>query len=310
MKQDARKKGLLLAAGGATLWGINGTFADMIFSRLNAPVEWVVGTRLLLAGVLILLYAGLVLKQNVFAIFMKAKDLVSLLLFSSIGMVSCQYLFFLSIGTNGAGLATILQFTSPIFIYVYLVLRKEKQVYPRELLYIAFAFVGVFLIVTKGNLGQLEVSGNGLLIGVGSALGVAFYTLQPRYILKKYGSPLVVGWGMFLGGCVFQFVQPIWQPGFTVDVKVVGYMAFIIVVGTAIAFSAFLASLNYLEPSLSNILAAIEPLVANVLTAIVLQQRWTIIQIVGIVTVLISVILFANYGEKIKRLTTTANVID
>ena len=140
MKLDAREKGLLLAAGGATLWGINGTFADVIFSQLNAPVEWVVGTRLLLAGILILLYAALVLKQNVFAILMKAKDLVSLLLFSSIGMVSCQYLFFLSIGTNGAGLATILQFTSPIFIYVYLVLRKEKQVYPRELLYICLLY--------------------------------------------------------------------------------------------------------------------------------------------------------------------------
>lgn len=298
-----RTKGIMLAATGASLWGINGAFADVVFSQFNAPVEWVVGTRLLMAGFLILLYAKFILKKDVFSILRSKKDILTLCLFGLVGMIGCQYLFFLSIGTNGAGLATILQFTSPIFIYFYLVLRKEKNVYIQEVLYIVLTFVGVFLIVTRANFGQLDVSTSGLLIGIGSAIGVAFYTLQPRRILKEYGAPIVVGWGMLIGGGAFQFVHPIWRPGFDVDFKVILYMAFIIVVGTAVAFSCYLGSVNYIEASLSNIIAALEPLLANILTPLLLGQSWTIIQVIGIAIVLISVILFANYGEKVRKKT-------
>lgn len=294
-------KGISYAAIGATLWGINGAFADVIFSQFNAPVTWIVGTRLLISGILILLYAKLFLKKDVFAIVKEKKSLIKLVLFSLIGMVSCQYLFFLSIEINGAGLATILQFTSPIFIYIYLVMKREKSVYMQEVFYIAVAIIGVVLIVTKGEIGQLEVSTLGLIVGIGSALGVAFYTLQPRNLLKEFGSPIVVGWGMFLGGIAFQFVQPIWRPGFEVNTQVVLYMAFIIVVGTALAFTLFLSSVNYIDASLSNILAAMEPLVANSLTVIVLKQSWTFVQFIGMAAVIIGIILFANYSNKVEK---------
>lgn len=310
MANSLRKKGMLLAALGATLWGVNGTFADIVFSQLNAPVEWVVGTRLSMAGLLILLYSRFILKEAIFSIFKQKSSLVQLLLFSLIGMVSCQYLFFLSIGINGAGLATILQFVSPIIIYLYLVMRREKVVYPREILYILMSVVGIILVVTKGNFAQLDVSVSGLLVGLGSAIGVAFYTLQPRQLLKEFGSPIVVGWGMLIGGGFFQFIHPIWRPGFEVDGKVVLYMAFIVIIGTALAFTLFLASINYIEPSLSNILAALEPLVANILTVLLLKQEWSFVQVTGIFIVLVSVILFANYGEKLKRLSVTMHTID
>lgn len=87
-------------------------------------------------------------------------------------------------------------------------------------------------------------------------------------------------------------------------------MAFIVIIGTALAFTLFLASINYIEPSLTNILAALEPLVANVLTVFLLKQQWSLSQVIGILTVLVSVILFANYGEKIKQLSVTMNLID
>lgn len=298
MERKGHVKGVLFAGLGATLWGINGAFADIVFSAYQAPVEWVVGTRLLLAGVVILIYVHCGLKQNIFNIFKSRESIIKLCLFSLIGMIGCQYLFFLSIGTNGAGLATILQFTSPIFIYLYLVLKKEKSVQPKELMYIAFTIIGVLLIVTKGKWSMLAVSGIGLMIGLGAAIGVAFYTLQPRQLLKEYGATIVTGWGMLIGGIVFQLIHPIWQPGFEVDVKALCYMGFIIVVGTACAFSFYLASINYIDASLANIIAAMEPLVANVLTVVLLGQTWTLIQLIGMAIVISSVVLFANYSEK------------
>lgn len=310
MRLGTRSKGMLLAGVGATLWGINGSFADIVFSQLNAPVEWVVGTRLSMAGLLILLYSRLFLKQNIIEILKDTHSLIHLLLFSLIGMVSCQYLFFLSIGSNGAGLATILQFVSPILIYLYLVIRREKKVHAKELLYIILTFIGIFLVITQGKLGHLDISPRGLLIGLGSAIGVAFYTLQPRRLLKRFGAPIVVGWGMLFGGVFFQFIHPIWRPGFEINLTVILYMAFIVIIGTALAFTLFLASINYIEPSLSNILAALEPLVANILTVLLLKEAWSLVQAMGILLVLVAVSLFANYGEKMKQISVTMNTID
>ncbi|MDR2277686.1 MAG: DMT family transporter [Vagococcus sp.] len=309
MTLNKRSQGIALAAAGASFWGINGAFADVVFSKFGAPVEWVVGTRLLMAGLLILLYAKFVKKQAILAIFKSKTDTLRLIIFGIVGMIGGQYLFFLSIEINGAGLATVLQFTSPIVIYLYLVFKKEKMVYFKEIIYILLTFLGVFLIVTKGNLGQLDVSKNGLLIGIASAVGVAFYTLQPRTLLKEYGAPLSVGWGMLIGGSTFQLVHPIWQPGFEVNSKVILYMSFIIVVGTALAFSCYLASVNYIEASLTNIIAATEPLVANILTPLLLGQSWTTVQLLGIAIVIASVVLFANYGEKRNRLQNQATAL-
>ncbi|MGO4929463.1 hypothetical protein ACTQ45_05865 [Fundicoccus sp. Sow4_D5] len=49
---------------------------------------------------------------------------------------------------------------------------------------------------------------------------------------------------------------------------------------------------------------------ANVLTVFLLKQQLSLSQVIGILTVLVSVILFANYGEKIKQLSVTMNLID
>lgn len=292
-----RQKGILLAALGAICWGINGAFVDLVFSRYEAPVTWVVGCRLLFAGICILIYANVVRHDNIFLIFKERRDAISLIIFAMTGMLISQFTFFLSISYNGAGLATILQFTSPIFIYLLLVLRREKSLHWREILYIALAIMGIAVIVTNGQFSQLAVSGVGFVIGIISAIGVVFYTLQPRRILKKYDTPVVVGWGMVLAGILVQCIHPFWRPGFPVTGQILLYLAFIILVGTALSFSLFLGSLNHIEASLANILASIEPLVANILAPLLLGIGWTRPQLLGSAVVLLAVVLFANQSQ-------------
>ena len=203
-------KGILLAAGGGSLWGISGILAQLLFAVYTVSSEWLVSTRLLMAGILILFYSRAVKREDIFGIFRESGDVIRLLLFAVFGMVSCQYLFFKAIEVSSASLAAILQFTAPIFVYLYMLIKKEKRFNPAEGGLVLATFAGVLLIVTKGEFSRIAVSPLGLVLGIGSAIGVAFYTLQPRLILKKYGSSVVVGWGMFIGGVLFQFIHPFW----------------------------------------------------------------------------------------------------
>src|SRR5690606_17438110 len=109
--------------------------------------EWLVSTRLLSAGILILIYSRMVKKDNIFAIIRNSKDLIQLVLFSIFGMVGVQYLFFKAIEVSSASVATILQFTAPLFVYFYMLLRGEKHLKVQELFLVFTTFFGVLLIV-------------------------------------------------------------------------------------------------------------------------------------------------------------------
>ncbi|ALV21473.1 DMT family transporter [Carnobacterium antarcticum] len=294
---DTKLKGILLAAFGGSMWGLSGVVAQVLFNRYSASTEWLVSTRLLSAGILILLYSSMVKKDNIFAIIRNSKDLIQLALFSIFGMVGVQYLFFKTIEVSSASVATILQFTAPLFVYFYMLLRGEKHLKVQELFLVFTTFFGVLLIVTSGNFTQMSVSPLGFLLGIGSAIAVVFYTLQPRNLLTKYGPPMIVGWGMLIGGILFQFIHPFWQPGFKMTGQSYLLLAVIVLFGTAFSFISYLASLNYIEASLASIMTALEPLLAAVFSVFVFKQIFGLYEIMGIIIVLVSVLILSNLGN-------------
>lgn len=297
---NQKLKGILLSGLGGSLWGVSGIFAQLLFSDYQASSEWLVSTRLTMAGLLILTYSSILRKDPIFSIFKNKKHVLQLLLFSLVGMVGVQYLFFKAIEVSSASLATILQFTAPIFVYLYTLISREKKLYATEFALVLATFFGVLLIVTNGQFSKMSVSLIGFTVGIWSAVAVAFYSIQPRKILAVYGSPMIVGWGMLIGGLVFQFIQPFWQPSFSLTTHSVLLLTLIIVFGTAVAFIAYLASLSYIDPSLASIMTSLEPLLAAVLSVVVFKQQFGVFELIGIAVVLVSVLLLSRYKPKNK----------
>lgn len=291
-------KGILLAAFGGSMWGISGIFAQSLFIQYAVSSEWLVGTRLLFSGILILSYSRLVQKENIMLPFTKWKTTRKLLVFSLFGMIGVQYLFYKGIELSNASTATILQFSAPIFVYAYTVIAGEKKATIKEIILVFLTFFGVLLIVTNGDIGQMSVSPLGLVIGIGSALAVAFYSIQPRSLLADFGSSVIVGWGMIFGGVLFQFIHPVWEPGFQVTLYSVFLLLLIIVFGTSLSFIAYFASLQYISPSLASIMTALEPLLAAVLSVVVFNQIFGIFEKLGITIVLFAVLILATAKEE------------
>lgn len=85
---------------------------------------------------------------------------------------------------------------------------------------------GTFLIITKIFMQYLFLSW--------PCFGVLFqtlpqpFTLQPRHLLAKYGSAVVVGWGMLMGGVAFSFIHQPWN--FTGEWSLASIFAVIFVV--------------------------------------------------------------------------------
>lgn len=298
MKSQPRIKGILLVIIGSMLWGISGTVAQYLFQQKGFSAEWLVVTRLLASGIILLIYTFVKGNQNIFGIWRSKHNVISLILFSILGMLGSQYTYFAAIKYGNAATATILQYLSPVIITCYLAIRTKKFPTLQENLAIILAMLGTFFIITKGNIHSLSISKLALFWGINSAIAASIYTLQPRSLLKKWDSTLIVGWGMLIGGIAFSFIHQPWDfTGQWTNLSILAVI-FVVLFGTLIAFYCYLESLKYIQPTESSVLSSAEPLSAALLSVVWLHVPLGMWQWLGTVCIIITIIILSRSKNK------------
>lgn len=298
MKLQPRIKGIMLVIIGAMLWGVSGTVAQYLFQKRGFSPEWLVVIRLLASGLILLLLAFIKGKKDIWTIWSSKNSIFNLILFSIIGMVGVQYTYFAAIKYGNAATATILQYLSPVLVTCYLAIRTKKIPNLKEITAVILAMSGTFFIITKGNIHGISISKLALFWGISSAFAAAFYTLQPRYLLAKWGSAVVVGWGMLIGGIAFSFIHQPWN--FTGQWSITSIFAviFVVLFGTLIAFYCYLESLNYVQPTEASVLSSVEPLSAAFLSVIWLHVPLGIPQWLGTACIIFTVVILSCTKNK------------
>lgn len=291
-------KGFLPAIVAATLWGVSGTFGQFLFQERDINVEWLITVRMLVSGCCLLLVAYFVEKADLFSILKNKKDTIQLLLFSITGMLAVQYTYFAAIKHSNAATATVLQFAGPILIAIYLAIKHRRFPKPLELVAIALAMVGTFLLVTHGNIHTLAISRPALLFGLASAVALATYTLIPVGLLAKYKSSMVIGWGMFIGGIVFSFVRAPWNVTGYWDTQSYAFTALIIVFGTLIPFYLYLTAVKDIGGQKTSLLASAEPLSATLLAVYWLGVPFLAVDWIGSPCIISTVFLLSVSDTK------------
>jgi len=301
MNFNLRTKGIILVIIGATLWGVSGTVAQFLFQEKGFSAEWLVVIRLLVSGIILLLYAFTKGNHNIWKIWETKHNCWSLIIFSIIGMVGVQYTYFAAIKYGNAPTATILQYLSAVIIACYLIVFNKKIPNSQEISAIILAVLGTFLIITKGNIHTLSISKLALFWGISSAFTAAFYTLQPRYLLAKYGSTIVVGWGMLIGGVAFSFIHQPWNFTGKWSISSMFAVIFVVLFGTLIAFCCYLESLKYIQPTETSVLSCVEPLSAAILSIYWLHVPFGLPQWSGTVCIIVTIIILSRIKNKENR---------
>lgn len=290
-----RRKGLFLIIIGAIFWGVGGTVAKKLFQQYAIDVNWLVTTRLLIAG-LLLLAVQFFRKDHsqILGIWKNRRTALQLIIFALVGMLGVQYTYMASIKHGNAAVATLLQYLAPVIIIVYLILSKQSVLTRKDLLTVSLALVGCFFLLTNGSFSQLSVPPLAIVWGILSGLALAFYTLYAVSLLKQYDSLVIVGWAMIIGGFALSFIHPPWQMDFKrLTLEAYLYLVFIIIFGTMIAFWFYIESLQSLTPKESSLLGSIEPLAAVLTTVFWLKESFGIFQWLGTTCIVIMILLLA-----------------
>ena len=291
MKNNDRLIGALLTILGGMLWGFSGTCAQFLLQSKGLTSEFLVPIRLTAAGAILL--AICMLREGRRVLDIVLHDTKEILIFGVFGMCMCQYTYFSAIGASNAGTATVLQYTGPVMILGYLSLRRKKMPRAIELLAIALAMAGTYLLATHGKPGTMALSGEALFWGLLSAVALAVYTMQPVRLLGKYGAPLVTAWGMLIGGILLTVLFRPWTIPAAVDAEVVGTMAVIVAVGSVTAFTIYLEGVRRVGPKKGSLYASIEPVSAAVFSAVLMGERFVAMDLLGFACILSTIFLLA-----------------
>lgn len=289
---NKQTKGVLLAAGGASLWGISGAAAQYLFSTTNISNTWLVGLRLLIAGTLLTLWSIIKYPRETRQVVTNRSNLKLLTLFAILGMTNSQLSYFLAIKYSNAPTATVIQYLQPVFIILWLALSTRH--WPRRIdcFSILIALVGTFFLATGGHLNQLTLTPLALFWGIWCAAAAALYTLLPRPLLSRFDALVVCGLAMLFSGILLLPALILIPAPHLIPWSWL-LVAYIIVGGTMFSYTLFLQSIRYISPAATGILSAFEPLVATILAVTLLGTQLTWAAVLGSLLILFTTVLQA-----------------
>lgn len=297
MERREALRGMTIALIGGIFWGLAGVFGQYLFVSKGTNTKWLVSVRLIISGILLLTTVWFKQRDTFFKIWANKKHTISLLLFSILGMIGCQFSYYQAIELSNAGTATVLQYTAPVLILGFEAFRMRKKPKPQEIFALFLALLGTFLLATHGDIRQLAISKSALFWGLSSAVMMAIYNLLPVKLMKEYGTFYVIGWGMFIGGIIISFFTKPWIIVGHWDLQAIGAMSIVIVFGTVLSFSLYMEGVRMIGASKASLLASIEPVTATIASALFMHVIFTGIDIIGILCI-IGAVLTLSISKK------------
>ncbi|CAI2579068.1 putative inner membrane transporter YicL [Apilactobacillus kunkeei] len=82
-----RIKGIILAIIGLIFWGMSGTVAEYLFENHLVTPILLVGTRLFVAGLLLLCWSRITTGESIFKIWHNKREILTLIAFALLGML-------------------------------------------------------------------------------------------------------------------------------------------------------------------------------------------------------------------------------
>jgi drug/metabolite transporter (DMT)-like permease len=294
--RSMRTRGIWMVLCGATLWGVSGSAAQVLFQSYAMQPAWLVAFRMFMSGSLLVCGCFLrpTTRKNVMAIWRHRKDTMHLCMYAVLGLTCVQYSYFASIRYGNAATATLLQYLGPVLIVLFIAFQARRMPTRSETVSVILAVLGCFFLVTNGHWRGLTLSMPALLWGLLSAVGLAFYTLYPKRLIQTYGSLPVVGWAMCIGGVIVFATRPQWPVSPMHSLSLWLLVGFVVLFGTLIAFSLYLHSLKYLSPSETSLIGCAEPLSSAAIALLFLHVKLGGFGLLGGLCILATILLLSR----------------
>jgi len=223
---------------------------------------------------------------------------LSLWLAAGFGMALFAAAFFAGVRSTGIAIGTVFALASaPLFTGVISVVVQKVKPTRQWLIATLVAIIGMSILVLAGNDAQLNIGGIGLALLAG--FGYALFAVASKYLVAS-GMPSEQSMAK-----VFSIAAVMLAPSllfvdldWLTQTRGVVLVVWLGIVSVGLAYWAYATGLRTLAPSETTMLTLVEPVVATVLGAVILDHRPTAWAWFGIVVVIGALVYESRTSQK------------
>jgi len=209
-----------------------------------------------------------------------------------LGMVGSNYFYYLAIQRTNVATAITLQYTAPILVLLYMVVRHQQRATPGRVGSVALAVVGIALAIGLIGPGKFRLDTLGVVAAELAALAFAYYNIAGSKLLQRYDQWRLLAVVLLAGSLFWQGVNPPWK----LAAAHYGPAQWLFLLGFAVTsvlvpYSLYFAGLQYLDATRAIVTSCLEPVFAIAVAASILGEQVRPLQLVGIAAVLIATVI-------------------
>ena len=214
-----------------------------------------------------------------------------------------------SVALNGAAVSTVMVYASPGITAIAAHFFFKERIGPIRVVAFIGALLGAFFVAKANDPAQWSLNAGGIIIGVLSAFGFAFYSLMGKAASQRHINSWTATLNAFGVATILllpttlitlsigRSAAPIGDTAsyglFSLGTQWSGWLILFIlaVIPTLGGFGFYTASLGYLPAGTANLLATLEPVLTTVLAYLLLNETLSPAQLIGGAVIVFSVIL-------------------
>lgn len=289
--------GVLLVVGSAVLFAFNGVVAKTALAT-GLPSTHLVQMRTAGAA-LILFAAALVMHRR--GLRATPRQLLGLAVLGVIGVALVQWLYLVAISRMHVGIALLLEYTAPLLVALWARFVFREQVRARVWLALALSLVGLTMVAQVGR--GVSLDAVGVAAALGAAVALAVYYLLSDRLLKGRDPWSTMAWSMGFAGLFWTLFAPPWTidgallasavqvPSTTASLPLWAYVAWVIVLGTAVPYTFIVLGLKRIGPARTGLVGTLEPVLASGFAWALMAESMTLLQVLGGAVVIVGVLL-------------------
>jgi len=237
------------------------------------------------------LLAALLVRRGASALRVPPRDLLRFVLLGVFGIAASNYLYYFAIQRTSVATAIIIQYTAPVWVLLYMVVRRAQRPSWRRTAAVALAVAGCALAVGLVGSGGLRLDPMGVTAALLAAFSFAYDNIGSHSVLARYDRWKVLFWVLAAASVFWLVVNPPWKVlAAHYGREQWAFMAVFSVLSVLLPFSCYFAGLQHLEPTRAIVASCLEPVFSIVIAAVALGELLKPVQIVGIVLVLVAIV--------------------
>lgn len=301
-------RGYVFIGAATFLWGVSAALGRAVFTgkfqlagQAQHPIDPLILSQTRTSFSLLVLLPILVGRGGAQRIRLPRHDLIQCLILGMLGVAASNYFYYVAIQRTSVAIAIILQYTAPVWVLLYVVLRGQQKLTLQKLAAVLTAIAGIALtigIIGGRSASPLRLDAWGLVAAMLASFSFAFYNVGGHRILARHDRWRVLTWTLASASAFWLLVNPPWkvmaahythaQWGFLFAFSMISVLA---------SFSLYFLGLQHLEPTRAIIASCLEPVFSILLAAALLGETVRSIQTLGIVLVLSAIVIVQLPGR-------------